>query len=177
MGSVPTSARRRTEPAGSVACRATVAARATGLRDVLAGPMLSGFLRAGALFSGILIACTSVPARTALQSDLPALKAAIAQADRQNRLGSSGARELAGAVLERELSSLAATDGAFPDVAPCARGIRSALEGVASGSSEYSAPAALALIEAGFPAPRTVGDGGAAQAVRARQAVGAGAGA
>jgi hypothetical protein len=112
-----------------------------------------------------------------LQSDLSALKAAIAQADRQDRLGSSGAKELAGAVLERELSSLAATEGAFPDVAPCARRIRSALEGVASGSSEYSAPAALALIDAGLSAPRTPVDDNAAQAVRARQALGVRAGA
>lgn len=129
-----------------------------------------------ALAALVLAACTSAPARTALQGDLPALKASIAQAEQQNRLGSSDAKALAGAVLERELGSLAATDDTFPDVARCARRIRPALEGVASSSSEYSAPAALALIDAGFSAPRTPRADGAGQAVRARQAVGARAG-
>lgn len=129
------------------------------------------------MLSGMLLAaCTSAPARSALQSDLPALKAAIARAERQNQLGSSGAKELAGAVLERELATLDATDDAFPDVARCARRIRPALDGVARGSSEHAAPAALALIDAGFSVRRTGSDDGAAQAIQARQAVGAYAG-
>jgi hypothetical protein len=119
-----------------------------------------------------LVACASTPARTARTGDLPALKSAIEQASAQNGLGSSGLEELAGAVLERELVSLAGPDEAFPDVAPCARQIRPALEDVAEGSSDYAAPAALALIDAGFSAPRVPPDGTSARAIEARLAVG-----
>jgi hypothetical protein len=125
-------------------------------------------------------ACTSAPARAALQGDLPALKAAIERAaieqDKQDKIGPSGLKELAGAVLQRELSSLSASADTFPDLAACARHLRPALEGVAKGSSEYSAPAALALIDAGFSAPRVTARA-TGQAVRARQAVGVRAGA
>lgn len=126
----------------------------------------------------LALACTSVPARTALHGDLPALKAAIAEAEKGNALGSSRVKELAGAVLKRELSSPAAADAsaadAFPDVSRCAPEVRSVLEDVASGTSEWSAPAALALIDAGYSAPRS---GSAAAVVEAREAVGPRAGA
>jgi hypothetical protein len=121
-------------------------------------------------------ACTSAPARTALRGDLPALKASIERAEKLDRLGSSGLEELASAVLERELATLSASDDSFPDVAPCARHIRPVLEDVANGSSEFSAPAALALIDAGLSAPRPRWADATGQAVRARQAVGVRAG-
>jgi len=82
--------------------------------------------------------------------------------------------------LQRELSSApppstdAATD-AFPDISACAPELRSVLEDVASGTSEYSAPAALALIDAGYSAPRAAG--ATSEAVQAREAVGRRAGA
>jgi hypothetical protein len=138
------------------------------------------FGRARALISvaGVLVgACTSVPARTALSGDLPALKAAIDQAEKQDRLGPSRLAELARAVLERELASLSAPDDTFPDVTACARHIRPALQRVAGGSSEYSAPAALALIDAGFFPPRPRAAEPSGQAVEARLAVGPRAGA
>lgn len=163
MGNVPTSARRPTESSN---------------RRVAVGWPLAVF--------ALLAACTSVPARTALQGDLPALKAAIAQAEQRDGLGASGAKELAGAVLKRELTSLAVPavnastpPDAFPDVSACTPEIRSVLEDVAGGASEYSAPAAMALIEAGYSAPRAASrsSGPAAEVVEARQAVGARAGA
>jgi hypothetical protein len=117
-------------------------------------------------------ACTSVPARTALSGDLPALKAAIDQAEKQNRLGPSGLEELAGAVLERELASLSVPDDTFPDVAACARHIRPALENVARGSSEYAGPAALALLDAGFFPPGARAADPSGQAIEARLALG-----
>jgi hypothetical protein len=120
----------------------------------------------------LLGACTSAPARTALQADLPALKAAIEDADKQNRIDPSELVELAGAVLERELASLSASADGFPDVAPCARQIRPALEHVANGSGDYSAPAALALIDAGFGAPRAAKSEATLQVIEARRAVG-----
>lgn len=123
-----------------------------------------------------LLACTSAPARTALQRDLPALKAAIAQAEQQGGWGASGVQELAGAVLERELTAAPAPapaplDDGFPDVSTCAREVRGVLEDVAAGNSDYSAPAAVALIDAGFSAPSVAGV--AARVVAARRAVGA----
>jgi hypothetical protein len=129
-------------------------------------------------------ACSSPPARTALQGDLPALKAAIAQAEQRDGLGASGLEELAGAVLKRELSSFAVPSagagtppGAFPDVSACTREIRSVLEDVASSASEYSAPAAMALIDAGYSAPHSAsGSGAVREVVEARQALGARAG-
>jgi hypothetical protein len=128
----------------------------------------------------IVAACSSPPARTALQGDLPALKAAIAQAEQRDKLGASGVRELAGAVLKRELSSLAISNAnpgappdAFPDVSACTPEIRSVLEDVASGTTEYSAPAAMALLDAGYAVPHA---GPTAEAVEARKAVGVRAG-
>jgi hypothetical protein len=122
------------------------------------------------------IACSSAPARTALQGDLPALKAAIAQAEQRDGLGASGVKELAGAVLKRELSSLAVSSAeantppdAFPDVSACTSELRPVLEDVASGTSDYSAQAAMALIDAGYSASPS---GSAAEVVVARQAVG-----
>jgi hypothetical protein len=120
--------------------------------------------------------CTSAPARTALQGDLPALKAAIAQAEQRDGLGASGVKELAGAVLRRELSAAADPSvnastpaDAFPDVSACAPEIRPVLEDVAQGASEYSVPAAMALIDAGYSAPSS---GRAAEVVAARRAIG-----
>jgi hypothetical protein len=124
----------------------------------------------------LVAACTSVPARTALQGDLPALKAAIAQAEQRDGLAASRVKELAGAVLRRELTSGADPSvsastprDAFPDVSACTPEIRPVLEDVANGASEYSAPAAMALIDAGYSAPSS---GPAAEVVAAREAVG-----
>jgi hypothetical protein len=119
--------------------------------------------------------CTSVPAKVALSGDLPALKASIAQAEKQDRLGSSGLRELAGAVLERELWSLAAPD-VFPDVEPCAKQIRSVLSDVAESPSEFATVAALALFDAGYSPSGDPVDPVAREAVEAREAVGESAG-
>ena len=156
MGSVPTSARHRTEP---VAARVLRAAGRLALALSLAG-------------------CASAPARVALTGDLPALKAAIEQANRQEALGSGRLEELASAVLRRELVSLTAPSDEFPSVALCAREIRPVLEDVAASQSDYAADAALALLDAGLSAPTPGADNplGAA-AVEARRAIGARAGA
>jgi hypothetical protein len=130
---------------------------------------------AAALFALCLAACTSVPAKVALTGDLPALKASIAQAERQQQLGASGLKELAGAVLERELVSLAPSD-VFPDVGACATQIQAALKDVAQGSSEFAAAAALALIDAGYSPGGEPSDPVARAAVEARQALGPDAG-
>lgn len=122
----------------------------------------------------LLAGCTSVPAKVASSGDLPALKASIAQAEKQQQIGESTLRELASAVLRRELVSLAPAE-AFPDVEPCAAQIRSALEVVAEGSSEFAVPATLALFDAGY-APGAAEDPVAREAALARDAVGPGAG-
>jgi hypothetical protein len=137
----------------------------------------AGAVRWGAIAAlAFVFACSSAPARTALQGDLPALKAAITRAEQRDGLGASGVKELAGAVLKRELSTLAVSSAkastppdAFPDVSACASELRPVLEDVASGTTEYSAPAAMALIDAGYSASAS---GPAAEVVEARQAVG-----
>lgn len=121
-------------------------------------------------------ACTSVTTRVALQGDLPSLKAAIADAERQGNLDSAPVQDLAEAVLTRELSSLRGPSEQFPPVAPCVGQMRPVLEDVAAGSPEFAGPAAMALIDGGFEPP---GPGAREQAnlvVLARQAVGASAG-
>jgi len=127
-------------------------------------------------------ACTSAPARVALTGNLPALEAAITQADREGKLDAQNLEELADAVLRRELVSLVtsengATGEPFPDVLPCASEVRSALEHVASGPSEFAAPAAVTLLDAGMDAPASEGSATARAAVEARRAVGSEAGA
>jgi hypothetical protein len=131
----------------------------------------------GALY--VVGACsTSQPARVALSGNLPALQAAIVQAEREEQLGSSHVHELASAVLRRELVSLAPASDSFPDVTSCARQIRAVLADVAGDASEYSAPAALALLDAGLDAPDPAqGDAVSRDAIEARQALGAAAGA
>jgi hypothetical protein len=177
-GNVPTSARRPTEPLGSSIESERLETRALtrGVRSVwfAAGGAALGQRPIGlaAVVVSLLGACTSAPARSALQADLPALKSAIEQAEKQNRIDSSELMTIARAVLERELGSLSASEDSFPEVAPCARQIRPALERVAAGSSDYSAPAALALIDAGFAAPRGANAEATAQVIEARQAVG-----
>jgi hypothetical protein len=124
------------------------------------------------VLSVALAACsTSVPAKVALTGDLPALKASIAQAEQQGPFGASGLEELAQAVLRRELGSLAPSE-AFPDVEPCAKQIRSALEDVAQGSSPFAAGAALVLIDAGYSPEGAPSEPVAREAVEARRAVG-----
>jgi hypothetical protein len=113
----------------------------------------------------------SVPAKVALTGDLPALKASIAQAEQQAPLGASALEELAHAVLRRELVSLEPSE-AFPDIEHCAKQMRSALEDVAQGSSEFAASAALALMDAGYSPGGEPSEPVAREAVEARQAVG-----
>lgn len=119
--------------------------------------------------------CASATTRVALQGDLPSLKAAIADAERQGRLGSAPVQELAEAVLTRELSASGGPGEPLPSMSPCAKRMRSVLEGVAGGAFELAAPAALTLIDEGIEPP-----GSAARhanvVVIARQAVGASAG-
>ncbi len=99
------------------------------------------------------------------------MKAAVAQADREGKLGEGRARDVAGAVLARELVSMRGPGERFPDVAPCSPPVRSALEEVVRSDGEFAAPAALALIDAGFAAP--AGEGSTARLpVLARQTKG-----
>jgi hypothetical protein len=190
MGNVPTSARPPTETerlGESTRVLEPLALCAARARFFMArgraNPSAAFSLSLAAL--AIVAACSSAPARTALQGDLSALKAAIAQAEQREGLGASGVKELAGAVLKRELSSLAAGGAnastppdAFPDVSACTPEIRPVLEDVASGTTEYSAPAAMALLAAGYSVPRSASQPSpTAEVVEARQAVGARAGA
>lgn len=126
-------------------------------------------------------ACVSAPARVALTGDLPALEAAITQADREGKIDASQLDQLAEAVLRRELVSLVSSESGsagepFPDVVPCATEVRSALEDVARGPSEFAAPAAVTLLDAGLDAPASEGSATARAAVEARRAIGAQAG-
>ena len=107
---------------------------------------------AGAALS--LFGCASATTKVAVQGDLPSLQAEVARAESQGELGRSAVRELAGAVLERELSSLREPLGEVPEVGPCARGVRSALAQAAEGSGEVAAFASVALLDAGLKAPR-----------------------
>jgi len=176
MGSVLTSAPLPTETTGapsglSSSLRAALGV-AAGLPCCVRRPVPALRLGLVLLLAG---ACASAPARTALQGDLPALKAAIEQAEQRDALSASGLRELAGAVLRRELSavdepSAGVTADAFPDVRACAPEIRSVLEDVATGANEYSTAAAMALLDAGYSAPGARGP--TSQAVEAREAVG-----
>src|SRR5690606_13338460 len=59
---------------------------------------------------------------------------------------------------------------AFPDVSACAGEIRSVLEDVATGETDYATPAAMALLDAGYSTDGAPGT--TAEAVAARQAVG-----
>jgi hypothetical protein len=133
-----------------------------------------------ALLAGSACA-TSTPARVALTGNLPALEAAIAEAGRQGELDADHLEELAGAVLRRELASLVSSESGapgepFPDVLPCAAEVRSVLEDVASGDSEFAAPAAVTLLDAGLDAPASDGSAVARAAVEARRALGSEAG-
>ncbi|HWO13519.1 MAG TPA: hypothetical protein VNN80_28655 [Polyangiaceae bacterium] len=118
-----------------------------------------------------------MPARVALTGDLPALEAAIAQADREGVIDSSNLEELADAVLRRELASLTGPVEQFPNVGPCVRHVRSVLGDVVESDSAFAAPAAVALIDAGFEPPRPAPEATTAlAAIEARQALGADAG-
>jgi len=101
-----------------------------------------------------LFGCASATTKVALQGNLPSLQAELARAESQGELAHSSVRELAGAVLERELSSLREPLGEVPEVGPCARGVRGALAELAEGSGEAAAFASVALIDAGLKAPR-----------------------
>jgi hypothetical protein len=126
------------------------------------------------------VACTSATTKVALQGDLGSLQAEVAHAESRGELGRSSVRDLAGAVLERELSSLREPVEEFPELSACARGVRGALAEVAEGSDEPAALASLALLDAGFDAPHRDAKQGSEPAllpVTARRAVGNGAGA
>jgi hypothetical protein len=121
----------------------------------------------------MLWGCASGPARTALQGDLTHLKAAVADAQQRGALGRSDVRELAGAVLHRELVSLPDPVERFPAIGACASGVRPALEEVAgSGSGEAALLASLALIDAGVTPPKPPEQSLSHVAIEARQALG-----
>jgi hypothetical protein len=123
-----------------------------------------------------LAACASAPTRAALTGDLTSLKAAVSDAEGRGELGHARVRELAAAVLRRELVSLHAPDARFPELRPCATNIRGVLEDVAAGASESAAPASVALIDAGSSPPGPRADVARSPVLRARQAVGEAAG-
>lgn len=136
-------------------------------------------LSAAAFWVGLglgAVACTSASTRVALQGDLPSLKAAIADAEREGRLDAAPVRELAEAVLTRELSSSSGPNAMFPPMEPCVKRMRSVLEDVAAGSFELAAPAAVALIDGGFEPPGPGSRRDASLVVLARQALGVSAG-
>ncbi|MEO8182640.1 MAG: HEAT repeat domain-containing protein [Deltaproteobacteria bacterium] len=110
-----------------------------------------------------------------MRGELGALQAEVAHAESKGELGRSSVRSLAGAVLDRELSSLREPVQDFPELSACARGVRGTLADVARGSDEPAAFASLALLDAGLEAPRHDGKQGSEPAllpVRARRALG-----
>jgi hypothetical protein len=115
--------------------------------------------------------CTSATTKVALRGDLGSLQAEVTQAERRGELGRSSVRDLAGAVLARELSSLREPVEEFPELSACARAVRGALASVAKGSDEPAAFASLALLDAGLDAPRHA-DEPALLPVTARRALG-----
>jgi hypothetical protein len=121
--------------------------------------------------------CASATAKVALHGDLSSLQTQVSQAESRGELGRSSVRELAEAVLQRELSSLREPLDEFPEVAACARGVRSVLADVARGSDEPAAFASLALLDAGLDAPRHESGEPALLPVTARRALGSRAGA
>jgi hypothetical protein len=134
----------------------------------------------GATLFGAVVGCASATTKVALQGDLGNLQAAVAHAESRGELGRSSVRDLAGAVLERELSALREPVQEFPELSACARGVRGTLTNVAEGSDEPAAFASLALLDAGLAAPRHAGKQGSEPAllpVTARRALGNGAGA
>ena len=130
----------------------TSAVRRTSALDPLLPRSVAGWRCALSVL--VVAGCASSSAKVALQADLGSLQTQVAQAESRGELGRSSVRELAGAVLERELSSLREPLDEFPEVAACARGVRSVLAEVARGSDEPAAFASLALLDAGLDAPR-----------------------
>ncbi|HKO92055.1 MAG TPA: hypothetical protein VJU61_12920, partial [Polyangiaceae bacterium] len=124
--------------------------------------------------SGGVFACAGAPTLAARQGDLASLKSAVLQAEREGQLGQGAVKELAGAVLERELVSLREPISDFPELQPCVRDVRGVLADLAKGSGEPAAWASLALLDAGLDAPRpeAAPSSAAALIVEARRAVG-----
>lgn len=96
------------------------------------------------------------------------------EAEQRGKLGRGAVRELAGAVLERELVSLREPLSDFPELEPCVRDVRGVLAELARGSGEPAAWASLALLDAGFDAPDPSAAPSSAPAliVEARRSVG-----
>jgi len=124
--------------------------------------------------AGGLYACAGAPTLAARQGDLAGLKSAVLQAEREGQLGPGAVKELAGAVLERELVSLREPLGDLPELQPCVRDVRGVLEELAHGSGEPAAWASLELLDAGFDAPEPAAAPSSAPAliVEARRAEG-----
>lgn len=122
------------------------------------------------LASSTLAACTTPPVRAALERDLTQLKAEVRQAGEAGKLDASSTRDLARAVLARELASLRAPEDEFPPVDTCAGEVRGVLEELAEAGGDFAGAAGVTLIEAGYDAPS--GGGHTPVAVAARTALG-----
>jgi HEAT repeat protein len=120
-------------------------------------------------------ACTAAPTRAALSGDLTALKAAVTSAEQQGQLGRGRVRQLAEAVLTRELVSLAGPELAFPQLGSCAEAVTGVLSDLAEREGELGEAAAIALIDAGVTPPVAASDAHT-PALLARQAIGVDAG-
>lgn len=127
--------------------------------------------------AGAFLGCApSAPARVALQGDLPSLKTALDRADHDGKLSDGTVRELAGAVLERELSSLHEPIERFPELGPCVHSVRGPLGDLAARSGEPAVLASVTLLDAGLDAPSTRVDDPASTPLLARRALGVRAG-
>lgn len=121
-------------------------------------------------------ACTAAPTRAALSGDLTTLKAAVASAERQGQLGHGRVRQLAEAVITRELVSLAGPGVVFPELGSCSEAVTGVLRDLAEGEGELAGAAAIALIDAGVTPPVAESDAPHLPVLQARQAIGANAG-
>ncbi len=118
--------------------------------------------------------------KTALDGDLPALKREVAAAKKRGELDEGTVRELALAVLRREISSLhgAYAPALVASFSGCARHVVNALEARAQTGGEVAAAADRLLLELGELSPEeaikrfATSDEGAFRAVAAEAAVG-----
>jgi hypothetical protein len=119
-------------------------------------------------------ACTAAPTRAALSGDLSGLKAAVTHAEQHGNLGRGRVRELAQAVLERELVSLTGPGVVFPELGSCSEAVSGVLAELAEGQGEFAGAAAIALLDAGLTPPRAASQDD--PVLQARRAIGASAG-
>jgi HEAT repeat protein len=116
---------------------------------VKAGISIRWALGLGVVLGAAAGCSPAAPARTALEGDLPSLKAAVATAQSSGQLERSKVNELARAVLRRELMSAQGADvtARIDELSDCVDAAASSLSERAKGDDESAAEARLLLVD------------------------------